>query len=287
MDAGKSLSWGSSLHHFLAWGMSLFAARRHYPETMLVTDRQGKKLLIDKLGLPFTHVSTELDRLQNVDPMWWALGKLISYTMQDRPFLHLDTDVFLWKPLAPHLAEAPVFAQCPEIHGNDLHCHQCEIEQAFATNSCSLPKEWEWERSQENPNFREENCGIVGGTRIDFLRHYAQTALDMVMNPENARAWSSLGVNFGYNMVVEQYLLSACIGFHRFHPESPYRGVRIKYLFSSWAEGQDQNCAARAGYTHLMSSAKSDPAVHRRLVERMRREDPSYLRTCERVALSC
>jgi hypothetical protein len=253
---------------------------------MLVTDRKGEKLLIDKLGLPFTHVSTELDRLQNVNPTWWALGKLVSYSMQDQPFMHLDTDVFLWKPLAPQVAEAPVFAQCPEIHGEDLHCHQRDIEQAFAANGCSLPKEWEWERSQENACHREENCGIVGGTNVAFLRYFAQTALDMVLAPRNAPAWSSLEVKVIYNMMVEQYFLSACIGFHRFHPESPYGGVRIKYLFSSWGDGYDPNCAARVGYTHLMGGAKSHPVVARRLEERMRREDPAYLRICERVAQS-
>lgn len=287
MEAGKSTSWGSALDHFLAWGLSLFAARTHYAETTLITDRRGKRLLIDRLGLPFVDVSTELDRLGHVDPSWWALGKLVSYSLQDRPFVHLDTDVFLWKALSPQVAEASVFAQCPEIHSNDTHAPQCEIERAFLLNGCKLPEEWEWERSQENAHFREENCGVVGGTNVAFLRHFAETALDMVLNARNAEAWSSLDVKTSYNMIVEQYLLSACIGFHRFHPESPYRGVRVKYLFPSWSEGYDPNCAARVGYTHLMGGAKSHPAVRKRLEERMRREDPAYLRICERAARSC
>ena len=106
----------------------------------------------------------------------------------------------------------------------------------------------------------------------------------MVLRSKNSRAWQALEIKFGYNMVIEQYLLSACIGFHRFHPDSPHRGVRIKYLFSSWAEGADQNAAARVGYTHLMAGAKSHPGVAKRLEERVRREDPSYYRLCERVA---
>jgi|SRR5215470_2178147 len=286
MEAGRSSSWGQPLHHFLAWGLSLCAARKHYPETVLITDHKGKKLLIDKLGLPFTDVCTELDRLQDIDPAWWSLGKLTAYAMQDQPFLHLDTDVFLWKPLAPQVAEAPVFAQCPEIHSYGLDCHQSEIERAFAAHGCTLPREWEWERSQENAHFREENCGIVGGSNVAFLRYFAETALDMVLSPGNSLAWSSLGVKVGYNMIVEQYLLSACIGFHRFHPGSPYRGVRVKYLFTSWGDGHDPNCAARVGYTHLMGGAKSHPAVGKRLEDRMRREDPTYYRLCERVAQS-
>ena len=51
--------WSAPLHHLLAWGLSLATARRHFPETVLVTDREGKKLLVDTLGLQFGTVSTE------------------------------------------------------------------------------------------------------------------------------------------------------------------------------------------------------------------------------------
>jgi hypothetical protein len=283
-ESGRSTPWRTQLHHFLAWGLSLHAARKHYPETVLVTDRNGKKLLIEKLGLPFAHVSTELDRLRDVDPGWWALGKLVSYSMQPQPFIHIDTDAFLWKRLPPEVEAAPVIAQCPEIRTNKHDCYQGEIERAFIAHHAKLPTEWEWERSLDTPQFREENCGIVGGQNVAFLRYFAETALDLVLSPANASAWRSLGVKFCYNMVIEQYLLSALIGFHRYHPESPFKGIKAKYLFTSWEEGLDQNRTARLGFTHLMGGAKSHPAVARRLEDRLRRDDPGYFRLCDRLA---
>src|ERR1700733_2703918 len=99
--------WSSPMHHLLAWGLSLDTARRHYPETVLVTDSAGKQLLVDRLGLGFKSVSTELDRLAGADPAWWALGKLVAYSLQDQPFVHIDSDVFLWKSLSKEVAEAP------------------------------------------------------------------------------------------------------------------------------------------------------------------------------------
>ena len=66
--AHRSNIWCKPLHHLLAWGLSVQAARRHYPETVLITDRPGKKLLVDQLGLPFAEVSTELERLNDADP---------------------------------------------------------------------------------------------------------------------------------------------------------------------------------------------------------------------------
>jgi len=282
--AYKGGIWSSPLHHLLAWAVSLHSARRHYPDTMLVTDRRGKKLLVDQLGLPFAHVSTELERLNGADPGWWALGKLVAYSLQDRPFVHIDSDVFLWNPLPQHVVDAPVFAQCPEyFHANDSWCSPRDVERVFAEHGAILPVEWEWARSNEEPCFKEENCGILGGSHVAFLRHYARTAMELVLDPRNALAWARFPEKGGLNMIIEQFLLSACLEFHRFHPRSPYRGVRIGHLFPSLGDAFDSARATRAGFTHLLGDAKSSPAVGRRLEERVRREDPAYLRRCERV----
>jgi hypothetical protein len=138
-------------------------------------------------------------------------------------------------------------------------------------------------RSKEEPCFKEENCGILGGSHVAFLRHYAHTAMELVLDPRNAAAWARFPEKAGFNMIVEQFLLSACLEFHRFHPRSPYRGVRIRHLFPSLADAFDSARATRAGFTHLLGDAKSSQAVGRRLEERVRREDPAYLRRCERV----
>lgn len=281
-EASRGRHWHKPLHHFLAWGISLRAAGRHYPETVLVTDRAGKKLLVDELGLPFTEVSTELECLKSADPDWWALGKLVAYSIQDKPFLHLDTDVFLWKALPESMTEAAVFAQCPEyFHRNDDRGVR-DISHAFSVCQSPLPLEWEWAASREDTFIREENCGIVGGCRIDFLRHYAQTAARLIMQPQNSAAWARVASKS--NMALEQFFLSACVDFHRHHPVSPFRGVRIQYLFPSWGEAANPNSSARAGYTHLLGDVKADPAVGRRLEARVRREDQAYFRQCEKVA---
>ena len=278
----KGRSWRSPFHHWLAWGVSVSAARRHYPDTVLVTDAPGRKLLVDALGLQFNTVSTELERLNGADPDWWALGKLVAYSIQDRPFVHIDTDAFLWKPLPPEMAEAQVLAQCPEYFHRHSDRGWQDIATAFSGCESTLPVEWQWAVSREDAVVREENCGIVGGSHVDFLRHYARTACDFVLRPENAAAWSS--VRHKSNMALEQFFLSACVDFHRHHPDSPYRGVRMQYLFPSWDDAVNPNWSTRAGFTHLLGDSKSNPAVARRLEERVRRDDPEYFHHCEAVA---
>jgi hypothetical protein len=283
-NTGKSFAWHKPIHHLLAWGLSLRAASRHYPETVLVTDSAGKKLLVDQLGLPFTHVSTELDRLNEADSDWWTLGKLTAYRLQDQPFVHLDTDVFLWNPLPPQLGQAAVFAQHPEypyFHRIDANINPADIERCFAAEGIDLPAEWQWTRSRDDDLFPQENCGIFGGTNIEFIRYYSSLAIDLVTNPKYRAAWARLPRKGYYNIVIEQFLLSACIAYHRFHPESPFRGVRIRHLFSGPNEAFDPQEAARAGYTHLLADAKANPVNAERIEARTRREDPAFFQQCE------
>src|SRR5215467_3350808 len=113
--AGRcGIPWLSERHHLLSWVLSLKTARKHYPQTALVTDDEGAELLVSQLGLSFAHVSTELSALSDADPSWWVLGKLWTYRLQHEPFVHIDNDVFLWARLPRELELAPVFGQNPE-----------------------------------------------------------------------------------------------------------------------------------------------------------------------------
>ena len=273
--------WSKPLHHLLAWGLSFHAAARHYPDTMLVTDRIGKKLLLDQLGLPFVHVSTDLETLQHVDPGWWALGKLMACSLQDRPFVHLDNDVFLWKALPLDLTESPVIAQCPYgFTRNHPYFRPQEIELAFAQERIELPAEWIWARTNRD-YFPAANGGVLGGSSVKFLRYYAQCALELILKPENGPAWSHIVDKQWPYVLVEEFFLIACVEYHASTATSPYRGVKASYVFPSWEHAYDPNRAARVGFTHLMGGAKSHPAVGMRIEERVRRQDPAFFHRCE------
>jgi hypothetical protein len=283
--AGRGWAWHHPRHHLLAWGLSLRLASAHYPDTVLVTDSYGQDLLVGRLGLPFAQVSTELDRLADARPDFWALGKLTAYRLQDAPFVHLDTDVFLWQPLPGWLTSAPVLAQHPETaHLPGDPGGPAQVEAAFARAGLALPAEWQWSRSHPGRRFREANCGILGGTSPAFLRSYAEVALDLVLSPRNAPAWAGAAGLAALNTTVEQFLMSACLDYHRFSPDSPHRGSYVRYLFPSPEAAFDPARAARLGYTHLLGPAKSNPLVTARLERRVREEDPDFYRRCTRVA---
>jgi len=285
-ERSQGRTWGTPRHHLVAWGLSHRLARAHFEETMLVTDSAGKRLLVDRLGMEFDHVSTELDRLDGVDPGWWALGKLVAYSLQEVPFIHLDTDVFLWKKPEAAVLDAPVFAQCPELHGTGGELNPQAIERLFVRHGLSLPPEWSWSASPDKAWFREENCGILGGNDLGFIRHYATDAIRIVTDPSHSPAWTEIGRKDGYNMLIEQFWLSACLEYHRSDPDSPYREVQVRHIFPTMDDAFDPRKAALAGFTHLLGDTKSHPEVSSRLDRRLAALDPVFHRRCERVSQS-
>ena len=280
--AGRcGMPWPSEKQHLLSWILSVETARKHYPQTALVTDDEGADLLVDQLGLEFTHVSTELSALSGAGPEWWVLGKLWTYRLQREPFVHIDNDVFLWGRLPRHMEAAPVFAHNPEWFPLEPESwyRPRRFTQALQEFGGWMPEEWLWASQQSST--RAICCGILGGNDVAFLRYYADLAIRMIQHPRNQRAFQHVGANAGDNVLFEQYLLAACLEYHRACKGSRYESVDARYLFDSMAQSFDEDAAAKARYTHLIGGAKSNPTLAQSLENRVARDYPkAYERCC-------
>src|SRR5215213_3271460 len=269
-------------HHWLGWGLSLHNASQFYPDTYLVTDDAGARILIDRLQLPFVHVSTALNKFRNYDRDWWALGKIEAYRRQDEPFVHIDADVFLWKRLAPELERADVFAQNPEpiIPGASLYTPE-EVESVIGDGW--LPREWSWYRSKAITE--SQCCGVLGGSRIDFIKYYADTALRMIRDPRNRAAMKDLREKSRHMLLIEQYLLTACVEYHRTQNRSRFSGVEIRHIFATLEDAMSPYAPRQAGFTHLAGDAKRNPRVARHLENRVREEIPEFYERCTNLLM--
>lgn len=282
--AHRQSIWFSEKHHLLAWILSLETARKHYPETTLVTDDEGAEMLVNGLGLEFDSVSTVLNALHEQDPDWWILGKLLAYRSQAYPFVHVDTDVFLWNALPKELDVAPVFTQNPEYFVFGQHEATCwwyrpEIfNERVKRMGGWLPDEWNWYfGKQRNLAYC---CGILGGNNVDLIRHYADMALKIAINPNNQAAFSLMENKPGDCLLIEQYFLAACIEYHQQFKNSSFQTVNMQCLFSSPEEAFSSNRAHQLGYTHLIGEAKRDPAIAERLEKRVSQEYPEQYQRC-------
>lgn len=94
----------------MAWCYSVLKLREFYKELELYTDFEGKNILIDLLQLPYSKVYTDYEYI-DVNPNLWAYPKILTYNRQEKPFIHIDGDIFIWKKFDKALEGADLIAQ--------------------------------------------------------------------------------------------------------------------------------------------------------------------------------
>jgi len=276
--------WGSHEAHLLSWALSFLTARAHYSRTVLITDTDGADLLCDRLGLEFGEVSVALDGLHSQSSSWWVAGKLTTYAMQQEPFLHIDADVFLWRPLPERLQSATLMAQHPEdfTAGDPASYYHPELVDALIEQHRGwLPPCWRL-ASVGAARRRAVCCGILGGSDVAFLNGYAREALLTLKHPRNQEAWRQLPQPEAHNVLFEQYLLWAHLSHTRTVQGSPL--PEFEYLFPSLEAAFTPSYAAKAGFTHLMGSAKHKTKILDRLRRRVTEISPRYADRARRIS---
>jgi hypothetical protein len=243
--------------------------------TSLVTDDKGKKILIDNIGLEFEFVSKELNSISSYHQNWWALGKIIAYKCQKSPFIHIDQDVILWKKIPENIEKSDVFTQSIEYVGEHDHFYAPRRFDELKSAGGWVPEEiLEYLRSPYPHS--ASNCGIFGGNNIQFIQHYANNAIKFVTDPYNITKWEP---RWEDNVLMEQYNINACVNFHRGKMESPFKNVKLDYLFPVTANPYDMLTAEEYGYTHLMD-AKKNPFIAAIIEERVKSDYPKMYKRC-------
>jgi hypothetical protein len=176
---------------------------------------------------------------------------------------------------------APVLAQNPEYFEPGQSYYQPQAFEAALDeiDGAWLPPEWQWHRGCGLPH-RAECCGVFGGQRDDFIRHYASQAIRLLEHGPNQLGWQRVTNKIGHNVLFEQYLLGACVDYHRGRGESPFRDIDIAYVFASLDHAFDPACATAVGYTHLIADAKRNADLAKRLDARVARDYPEQYQRC-------
>jgi hypothetical protein len=266
--------WPALRPHLLSWALSVQSCRRFFDSVHLVADSEAARLLVDGLGLEFDSVSLDLDTLDAANPDLWALGKLYAYRAQQEPFLHIDADAYLWKPPRGAPEQADVYAAYPEIRPYGQSYYRCASLKALVHRTGGwLPPELDAYVPPAGM-MHAANCAVVGGNRLDFLNYYADLAIRAIEHADNTRAWAQRGDMMMDMLIFEQHMLTATRLFHAGRADSPFADVGMAYMFDS-----EEICAREsgaAGFTHLISRAKDDPALLARLSARVARDHPEF-----------
>jgi hypothetical protein len=200
----NSCGWADRKYNYFSWVLSCLQFKKFYDEVELVTDKEGYDLLINKMELPYTSVKVVLDDLNHYHGDLWALGKIYTYSIQDKPFIHADGDVLIWQKFSNELEQSPLLCQSKEegIHFN----------RTYSTIFLSMMQHFNFypsvlDRSiAKNNGIRAVNAGIIGGCNLDFYKEYTTQAFEFVNR--NIDRLSKVDISVS-NIVFEQFLFCA------------------------------------------------------------------------------
>lgn len=239
--------WISEKYNAISWALSVSRLNRFYDGVELYTDTRGKKWLIDELQIPFKTVHIVLDKFDDLPSSLWAIPKIYIYSLQDFPFLHIDSDVFIWEPFKDEIINASLVAQNFEpnkdFNINALH---------FLLSNNAVTKLEDILNFKITENYDSINAGVIGGHDINFIKKYSNYALDYVFSIKEI--WSSAEAS-KVNFIAEQYL---------YYQLAKKEQKKIQYLFEE-VKNRYENLMDfslvpyKNSYIHLISDAKQNP----------------------------
>lgn len=256
--------WFNKTFHYMSCAFSCLKAAEFYP-VELITDKKGKKILIDDIGLPYTSCDDSLDIIDYPIDLW-AVGKLFAYNFQNEPFIHMDNDIYIWKPFPTEMINSPLISQSLE--------ESYDFYKEIYTN---ILKYFEYIPSQildyrkKDTKFNAVNAGLLGGNNIQFIKEYVKEALCFI--ERNLNSLNKLKDPGSFNLIFEQYLFY-CMAQNKketiyyYLPEK--MDSRFKELVSFWTV-PNQN-----SYIHAIASYKKYYIICEQMTQRLWYEYPEY-----------
>lgn len=261
-----SFGWVAPEYHLIGWALSCLQLHQLYKNVDLYCNSNGALLLKDKLGLPYSNIYITHDDFDIVNEQLWALPKILTYSLQNEPFLHLDGDVFLFKELPAPLLRNELIAQNIEIAKEYYLPVQKELIKYFTYFPNCVTEEF----NCTNP-IRAVNAGILGGSNIEFIKEYTDLAFKYITR--NARHLSSINAE-GFNVFFEQHL---------FYSLAKEKGLPIEFLIKDIIVdnryqhlGDFHEVPCKTNYLHLLGAYKKDEFNCRQMAAKLRQLYPEY-----------
>ncbi|RFM26749.1 DUF6734 family protein [Deminuibacter soli] len=262
-----NFGWDSPKFHLMGWALSCLKLKEFYPDVHLYTDTAGAELLINRLNLPYTAVHISHDDLNHAFSTHWAISKIKTYALQEKPFLHVDADVFIFDKFADKLEKAGLVMQNFEM-GTAVYR---KLTDTVYSNLCSVPAYLDTDLCKNA--IPSCNAGIFGGHDLDFIREYTNVATNFF--EDNVAAFPN-DIADGFNIICEQIL---------FHSLCSNRNKQITYLFDK--QYQDDGYVmhefadfaltpTKLKYLHLIGKHKRTKDIVELMARTLLKEYPAY-----------
>ncbi|UBM58691.1 hypothetical protein LAG90_17980 [Marinilongibacter aquaticus] len=253
--------WLAAEFHWMSWALSSLQLSKYYKELEIYLNDNAEAVLIDLLELPYTSVNLYPGNIE-VNEEAWALAKIYTYSFQKEPFLHVDGDVFIWKPFESKLVDAPLVAQNKELALDFYSQVLKEVNRDFRYIPPLL-------KSLGQGPFNSCNAGVLGGNDIHLLRKFSHCVIDFVARNEGVFIKSK---STNYCMLFEQLY---------FYYQAEQSKVPISYVFDIPVDNplyigfaDFSGVPHSTSFIHTMGKLKQVPAVCNHLSKRLRKDFP-------------
>ncbi len=252
--------------------LSCLLLKMHFGKVSLYCNSKVLPLLRDEFRLPYDEFIEIPDFMEEYNGCeLWALPKIYTYSQQHEPFIHVDTDWFMFEKLPDSVLNADVIGQNIEYDG--LMCNRRMLERLISADCEFDPCVFE-EYSRE-PVLRLINAGILGGNDMELIREYVDMVREFIgRNKDKLRSIAD-----GYvNMIYEQLFLYLLAKKENKQIGVCTEGDRLSTTFE-WLP-LDFYIAPKHQYMHLLAGIKRklkpyafvtkyldhlDPALHERI----------------------
>ena len=221
--------------------LSALLALENYDNIHLITTEKGKEFLG---GIPYTSVSIFDEDIDTKLKETWSISKIYAYQQilkQNKPFLHIDYDVFLFKRLPDWIEKSEIAVQ----HLEDVDILKKYYNIDVFENKC--PNLFLYNKDIK----KAANMGIFGGNNLDAIGFYVDETLKLFNDVDNRKSfWLPKNVGLTYHnakaILLEQFYLMNCLETIEIKTTPLF-----KNLINGWPTEKD---ATEYGYTHLLGS---------------------------------
>ena len=195
--------WLEPQYNLMSWALSCLSLKQNYDTVVLYTDSVGYKLFHGNLQLPYKKIIVQYENL-NCHKELWAYPKLLTYSIQDKPFIHVDGDVYLPDRLPSEIESGALIAQNAET-GTQYYKRMMD---RIMESPISIPNLLLKELNKES--ISSYNAGVIGGNDLAFIKEYCQTAFAFIADNRLTDVDNKL-VNVNYNILFEQILFHCLV----------------------------------------------------------------------------
>ena len=256
----------SAIVNWLSMAYSCLLLKRNNPNTQLIFygNEAIVRLFESLFRLPYDDYRI-VNCTGEYTNWFYCWPKIITYQEQNEPFIHIDTDVFMWKPMPQNLLLAPLVAQHRERDSN----FYMEVYKQIETDCIQLPRYLE--DCNDGKYINSYNAGLFGGNDIEFFKSYLNEVSKFL--DTNKKRFLQSDRKFLYNVVFEQWLFYGLTQKKKKEVTTFYKDVITDFDMEKARVPQQLLSLAELDYMHVMEY-KDNIRCNRFIAYQMQAEFP-------------